>query len=101
MDTAAQDLAAPGMPGEARVDDQTAPQSCWRAFSLVTLTMNRFILDQVLRAARHFDNETEAMVLFGTVAHLDVAHLVFPSSNPTSVLGGQWPRARRTAAGAP
>lgn len=49
--------------------------------------MNRFIVDQVLRAARHFDNDTEAMILFGTVAHLNVAHLMLPDSSPTSVLG--------------
>jgi hypothetical protein len=41
----------------------------------------------VLRAARHFDNDTEAMILFGTVAHLNVAPLMLPGSSPTSVLG--------------
>ena len=40
-----------------------------------------------MRAARHFDNDTEAMILFGTVAHLNVAHLMPPGSSPTSVLG--------------
>jgi hypothetical protein len=89
------------MPGEDRVDGQTTPQSYWQAFSLVTFTMNRFMLDQVLRATRYFDNEAEAMVLFGTVVHLSVGHLVPPNSGPASVMGGQWPRAGWTAAVAP
>ena len=84
---AAKDLAAPGLPGEARVDGEGTPPAYWRAFSLVAFTMNRFVVDQVIRAARHFDNDIEAMILFGTVAHLNVAHLMPPGSSPTSVLG--------------
>jgi len=87
IDSAAQDLAAPGLPGEARVDGAGTPAAYWRAFSLVTFTMNRFIVDHVLRAARHFDNDTETMILFGTIAHLNSAHLVAPGSRPSSVLG--------------
>jgi hypothetical protein len=87
IDTAAQDLAAPGLPGEARMDGEGTPPPYGRAFSLVAFTMNRFIVDQVIRAARHFDNDTEAMILFGTVAHLNVAHLMPPGASPTSVLG--------------
>jgi hypothetical protein len=87
VDSTAQDLAAPGLPGEARVDGEGTPPSYSRAFSLVAFTMNRFVVDQVIRAARHFDNDIEAMILFGTVAHLNVAHLMPPGSSPTSVLG--------------
>ena len=87
VDATAQDLAAPGLPGEARVDGEGTPPAYWRAFSLVAFTMNRFVVDQVIRAARHFDNDIEAMILFGTVAHLNVAHLMPPGSSPTSVLG--------------
>ena len=87
IDLAVKDLAAPGLPGEARVDGEGTPQPYRRAFSLVAFTMNRFIVDQVIRAARHFDNDIEAMILFGTVAHLNVAHLMPPGSSPTSVLG--------------
>jgi len=54
VDSTAQDLAAPGLPGEARVDGAGTPAAYWRAFSLVTFTINRFIVDHVLRAARHF-----------------------------------------------
>jgi hypothetical protein len=87
VDSAPHDLAAPGLPGEARVDGAGTPAAYWRAFSLVTFTMNRFIVDHVLRAARHFDNDTETMILFGTIAHLNSAHLVAPGSRPSSVLG--------------
>jgi len=86
-DLAVKDLAAPGLPGEARADGAGTPAAYWRAFSLVTFTMNRFIVDHVLRAARHFDNDTETMILFGTIAHLNSAHLVAPGSRPSSVLG--------------
>jgi hypothetical protein len=87
IDATAQDLSAPGLPGETRVQaDGTAP-AYWRAFSLLAFTMNRFVVDQVIRAARHFDNDTEAMILFGTVAHLNAAHIMPPGSSPTSVLG--------------
>ncbi|MBK6864450.1 MAG: hypothetical protein IPG91_13355 [Ideonella sp.] len=84
---AQQDLAAPGLPGEERVAAEDAEPAYGRAFSLAAFTMNRFIVDQVIRAARHFDNDTEAMILFGTIAHLNVAHLMPPGSSPTSVLG--------------
>jgi hypothetical protein len=81
------DLAELGLPGESRLEGEAVPPEYWRAFSLITFTMNRFIIDQVIRAARHFDNDTEAMILFGTIAHLNVAHLVPPGASPTSVLG--------------
>ena len=48
--------------------------------------MNRFIMDQMIRAARLFDNDTEAMVLFGVLSHLNVAHLMPPGARPSSTL---------------
>ena len=83
----AQDLAAPGLPGETRSDSEAIPTAYARAFSLAAFTMNRFIVDHVIRASRHFDNDMEAMILFGTVAHLNAAHLMPPGASPTSVLG--------------
>lgn len=83
----APDLAAPGLPGESPLAADGIPAVYWRAFSLAAFTMNRFIVDQVIRAARHFENDTEAMILFGTIAHLNAAHLMPPGSSPTSVLG--------------
>jgi hypothetical protein len=87
IDPAAQDLGAPGLPGEASVDGGSTPAAYWRAFSLIAFTMNRFVVDQIIRGARHFDNDIEAMILFATVAHLNVAHLMPPGSSPESVLG--------------
>jgi hypothetical protein len=82
-----QDLGAPGLPGEARIDGEGTPPAYWRAFSLIAFTMNRFVVDQIIRAARHFDNDIESMILFATVAHLNVAHLMLPGSGPSEVLG--------------
>jgi hypothetical protein len=86
-DLSAQDLDAPGLPGEARVDSESVPAAFGRAFSLIAFTMNRFVVDQIIRGARHFDNDIEAMILFATVAHLNVAHLMLPGSGPKDVLG--------------
>lgn len=83
----APDLQAPGLPGEARADAAHVPPVYWRAFSVAAFTMNRFIVDQVIRSARHFDDDVEAMILYGTVAHLNAAHLMPPGSAPSSVLG--------------
>lgn len=80
------DLEAPGLPGEARLDHADIPAEYWRAFSIVAFTMNRFIVDHVVRAARMFDNDTEAMILFGTLSHLNVAHLLLPGARPSGLL---------------
>ena len=80
------DPSAPGLPGElpARPDD--TPPEYWRAFSITAFTMNRFIIDQVLRASRMFDNDIEAMVIFGALSHLNAAHIVLPGSRPSKML---------------
>jgi hypothetical protein len=81
------DPNAPGLPGEAAGRPGEAPPEYWRAFSIVAFTMNRFVVDQVLRASRMFDNDIEAMVIYGTLSHLNVAHLVPPGSSPSATLG--------------
>ena len=83
------DLDAPGLPGEAPADSSHIPAAYLRAFSLVAFTMNRFIIDQVVRAARQFDNDIEAMILFGMLSHLNVAHLMPPGSKPSQMLNEQ------------
>jgi hypothetical protein len=87
IDPATQDFAAPGLPGETRSDSEAIPAAYARIFSLAAFTMNRFIIDHVVRASRRFDNDMEAMMLFGTVAHLNAAHLMPPGASPTRVLG--------------
>ncbi|MCU0921690.1 MAG: hypothetical protein MUF16_15375 [Burkholderiaceae bacterium] len=80
------DYNAPGLPGEQPVDSAHIAPAYWRAFSLVAFTMNRFIVDHVVRSARQFDNDTETMILFGMLSHLNVAHLMPPGSRPSQVL---------------
>jgi hypothetical protein len=83
------DLDAPGLPGEAPADSAHIPPAYWRAFSLVAFTMNRFIVDHVVRSARLFDNDIESMILFGMLSHLNAAHLIPPGSRPSQALNAQ------------
>lgn len=80
------DIGAPGIPGGPPMDVAGIPPEYWRAFSLVAFTMNRFIVDHVIRAARLFDNDTESLILFGMLSHLNIVHLVPPGSNPRTTL---------------
>jgi hypothetical protein len=79
------DHDAPGLPGEAAANNAHIPPTYWRAFSLVAFTMNRFIVDHVVRSARLLDNDIETMILFGMLSHLNVAHLP-PGSRPSREL---------------
>jgi len=80
------DIGAPGIPGGQPLDVTSVPQEHWRAFSLLAFTMNRFIVDHVIRSARLFDNDTEALILFGMLAHLNIVHLMPPGSSPRTTL---------------
>ena len=51
--------------------------------------MNRFIIDHLIWAARAFDNDTETLVLFRMLSHLNVAHIITPGSRPSTALNGQ------------
>ena len=82
----APDLSAPGLPGEAPIQPGGGSAEYWRAFAIVAFSMNRFIIDQMIRAARQFDNDTEALVLFGVLSHLNAAHLVPPGARPSGTL---------------
>lgn len=82
----APDYTAPGLPGEPPADSAHIPPTYWRAFSLVAFTMNRFIVDHIVRSARQFDNDIEMMILFGMLSHLNVAHLMPPGSRPSQAL---------------
>ena len=86
IDPASVDLSAPGLPSESHIAQESIAPEYWRAFGIVAFTMNRFVIDQVIRAAPHFDNDTEAMVLFGVLSHLNVAHLMTPGSRPSTTL---------------
>jgi hypothetical protein len=57
------------------------------AFSLVAFIMNRHLIDHMLRAARLLDDgDLESLILWGILAHQNVAHLMPPGSMPAAVL---------------
>lgn len=80
------DIGAPGLPGGPALDVAGIPPEYWRAFSILGFTMGRFMVDHMIRSSRLFDNDMEAMILFGMLAHLNIVHLVPPGSNPVSTL---------------
>jgi hypothetical protein len=58
-----------------------------RAFVLITYAMNRFLVDHMLRVSRQLTgNDFESMVIWGVLAHQNVAHLLPPGSFPSDVL---------------
>ena len=64
-----------------------ADQAFDGAFSLVAFVMNRFIIDHLLRSGRRLTgNDFEALVIWGVLAHQNVAHLMPPGSLPTAIL---------------
>lgn len=77
---------APGVPGSEVEDAAGFPPEYRRAFSLLAFAMGRFVVDHVLRSARLFDDDTEALVLFGMLAQLNIVHLVPPGSSPATTL---------------
>ncbi len=57
------------------------------AFSLVAFVTNRHLIDHMLRSARLLnDGDFESLILWGILAHQNVAHLMPPGSMPTAVL---------------
>jgi hypothetical protein len=80
------DAGGPGIPGGPAADVTGIPPEYWRAFGLLAFAMNRFIVDHIIRSARFFENDTEALILFGMLAHLNVVHLMPPGSSPSTTL---------------
>jgi hypothetical protein len=76
----------PGLPDAVDPNPRAVPPEYWRAFSVLAFSMNRFIVDHVIRAARQFDNDMETLVLFGMLSHLNVIHLLLPGSSPSATL---------------
>lgn len=58
-----------------------------KAFSLVAFTLNRFIIDHLLRFARQFGPDYQMMVVWGVLAHQCVIHHLPAGSRPGQVLG--------------
>ncbi|MCA3181087.1 MAG: helix-turn-helix domain-containing protein [Burkholderiaceae bacterium] len=67
-------------------DRAPQPDPLDAAYSILAFTMNRCVVDQMLRSARQFGGDYERLILWGVVAHLNVAHLMPPGSLPSSVL---------------
>jgi hypothetical protein len=58
-----------------------------RSFSLLGYIANRFLIDHMLRVGRLLtENDFEMMVIWGVLAHQNVAHLMPPGSVPTAIL---------------
>lgn len=58
-----------------------------RSFSMLAFISNRFVIDHMLRVGRLItENDYETMVIWGVLAHQNVAHLMPPGSLPTAVL---------------
>lgn len=61
-----------------------------RAFTLVAFAMNRHLIDHMLRIARNLTlDDYEAMIIWGVLAHQNIAHLLPPGSVPGAVLNDQ------------
>jgi predicted transcriptional regulator len=63
-----------------------APDALEAAYAILAFTMNRCVIDQMLRSARQFGGDYERLVLWGVLAHLNVAPLMPPGSLPSWVL---------------
>lgn len=56
-------------------------------FSLVAFVMNRYLMDHLRRSARLLtEGDYEALVIWGVLAHQNVAHLMAPGSLPGAIL---------------
>lgn len=63
-----------------------------RSFALVAYIANRFLVDHMLRSARFFaNNDYETVVIWGVLAHQNIAHLLPPGTLSKSILS---PRGR-------
>jgi hypothetical protein len=58
-----------------------------RCFGMVAFQLNRYLIDHTLRVGRQLTGDDyEAMLIWGVLAHQNVAHLLPPGSHPCSVL---------------
>jgi hypothetical protein len=85
----AADHALPGEPDTlARLDPRSEAfdRAFDRAFGLIAFAMNRHLIEHMLRAQRELDVDFESLVLWGLLAHLNVAHLLPPGGDPALIL---------------
>ena len=74
---------SPPTPGALRDFDRAFD----RAFAMVAFTLNRHLIDHMLRIGRELMlDDYEAMLIWGVLAHQNVAHLLPPGALPSVVL---------------
>lgn len=83
-----------GIAGD-RIDSPPTPDPLEADYAILAFTMNRSVIDHMLRSARRFGGDYERLILWGSLAHLNIAHLIPPGSLPSSLLdeGGRVPDA--------
>lgn len=58
-----------------------------RSFSQLAFIANRYLIDHMLRVGRLItENDYEAIVIWGVLAHQNIAHLMPPGSLPAAIL---------------
>lgn len=74
------------MPDDTITEPYDLDQAIDRAFTLVAYQVNRHLIDHMLRLTRELSMDFDCALLYGVLAHLNVAHLLPPGTPPTSVL---------------
>lgn len=79
------DQAIPNLMRENRLTG-TELDNFDKAYGLVAFTLNRYVIDHLLRFARQFGPDYQMLVVWGVLAHQCVIHLVPAGSRPRDVL---------------
>lgn len=58
-----------------------------KAFSLVAFAVNRHLVDHMRRIGQELDTDLESVLIWGSLAHLNVAGLLHPGADPAAALG--------------
>jgi hypothetical protein len=58
-----------------------------KAFSLVAFAVNRHLVDHMRRIGQALDTDLESVLIWGSLAHLNVAGLLHPGADPAATLG--------------
>lgn len=84
--TASRDSKRPGAQPRMDPRSQRFDRAFDRAFGLIAFTMNRYLIDYMLRAQRELEVDLDSLVIWGLLAHLNSAHLLPPGSSPATLL---------------
>lgn len=53
---------------------------------LISFSLNRYIVDHLLRTMRHFELDMDSVIVWSLLAHLNVVQLIPPGATPEAVL---------------